>query len=95
LLPASWLMALILAIISIAISNKKLNILYMHFGNAAFYTIVRHVLLPGLLGLVELGEAGSIIGFTFLILYPLLSSFCILILSLRWRYLAQRSSVNS
>ena len=92
LLPASWLLALILAIISIAISNKKLLILYIHLGSAAFYIFAKLVLLPGLLGLFEFGDIELVIGFAFLILYPLLLSCCILLLSVRWRSLAKRES---
>jgi len=85
LLPASWLIALVLAIISIKISTNKSIIVYLHLGSAAFYMFIR---FSGLFGLAE-GSTGTIIWFSFLILYPLISSCLILILSRRWRLMGK------
>ncbi|MGD8784919.1 MAG: hypothetical protein PVG75_10800 [Thioalkalispiraceae bacterium] len=83
LLPASWLLSLMLAILSIAISNKKLIIFNIHLASAVFYILSRRFGLEG----VE-----STIGFFYLVMYPILSSSFILILSFRWRYLAKTES---
>jgi len=83
LLPTSWLLSLILAIVSITISNKKLVIFYIHLASAVFYIVSRRFGLEGF---------GPTTGFIYLVVYPILSSSCILILSIRWRSLAKRKS---
>jgi len=70
LVPVGWLIALVLAIISIFIAPNKLHITKTHLGSILFYLVASY------------WQEGSDWTFIFLLLYPIASSIVILIYSL-------------
>jgi len=81
-ISAIWLISFILAVISIVIANNKLKVFYIHIASASFLFISTNIM--SMIPILDKIGANIIIFFYYLI-YPVVSTITILVISLRWR----------